>query len=361
MEVAVISSYSWIIRANNYGALLQYYALQQYLQKRGHHVYWIRCLSGGREIGFSLKSYIKSFLRRDICSYQDTIKCHQSFMEFVNRYLNLSESQYSDNQDLSKNPPKADIYITGSDQVWGGILQENYLRFVDDNSKKVSYAASFGSADKPKEQLEIIKSWIRDFRAVSVREASGVEICKTMGIEATLLIDPSLLLNNSEYPTKEVETTDFVFCYFLNVKGLESIRWDELLCFAKSKHCQLKVCAVQGSERFFPKNYLVAPSPEEWLGYYKKAKYVVTNSFHGTAFSIIFRKQFGVVLQQGNNSNQNTRMENILSMFNLQNRIVSPDCNLEDIMMNDINWQETSDLLAHQRERSYFFFEKVNL
>jgi hypothetical protein len=361
MEVAVISSYSWIIRANNYGALLQYYALQQYLEKRGHHVYWIRCLSGGKEIKPSFIAYVKSLLKGNSICYNNAIECHRTFMNFVSKHLNLSAFKYSGNQDLTLNPPMADIYITGSDQVWGGQLKENYLQFVKDNSKKISYAASFGSANKPQEQLEIIKPWLKDFRAISVREASGVDICKSLGIDATLLIDPSLLLDSSEYPIKEAEVDDFIFCYFLNVKGLDNIRWEDLTRFAKIKHCRLKVCAVQGSEYLFPKEYLVAPSPEEWLGYYKNAKFVVTNSFHGTAFSIIFRKQFGILLQQGNSSNQNTRMENILSMFNLQSRIITPNCNLEDSMMKNINWQETRDLLVHQRGTSNVFFEKVGL
>lgn len=361
MKVAVISSYAWIIRANNYGALLQYYALQQYLRKRGHHVYWIRCLSGGRELRYSTITYFKSLLKGELFYYKNAISCHEAFMNFVGRFLSLSESQYENNEDLSQNPPMADIYITGSDQVWGGVLKENYLRFVNDNSKKVSYAASFGTSSKPESQLRIIKPWLQVFRAISVREASGLDICKSMGIEAKLLIDPTLLLDRSEYPTMKLDLPDYIFCYFLNVKDLESIRWKELKDFAKSKNCELKICAVQGSEKFFPKEYLVNLSPEEWLGYYKYAKFVVTNSFHGTAFSIIFQKKFGVILQQGNSKAQNTRMENILAMFDLKKRFIAPTDNIEKIMNGDIDWNDVELKIQEQRLRSDTYFRSLKL
>lgn len=319
MKIGVISSYACVRSANNYGALLQYFALQCYLRNRGHEPYWIKSI---------LPQSSLRLLARHIKNYRSPrlvgafYKCHQTFEDFQSRYLSVTEREYHGNADLSTDCPPADFYITGSDQVWGADLKENYLRFVADSHRKIAYAASFGRDRIDSAQMATIAPWIQDFAYVSVREASGVDICRSMGVEAQHLLDPTLLIDADAYPGKELSgKKNLLTCYFLNVTDTQSIRLDEIRKYAADENLRLSIASCQYSERFFDKSELVMPSPEEWLRNYRDAKCVVTNTFHGTVFAIIFRKPFVTILQSGASSKQNTRMLSLLEMFGLEERI----------------------------------------
>lgn len=361
MKIAVISSYAWIKQANNYGALLQYYALQKYLSERGHDVYWIR-FEGKTNIKRFFKDIIRLSLHNNLKCFISSIRCHNSFMEFTKRNLNLSQEKYRTFEDIDQNPPLADIYITGSDQVWGGTSKENYLCFVKDNAKKVAYAASFGKASISDEQLEVVQPWIKDFKAVSVREDTGVEICKQIGVNAIHLLDPTLLLDAIEYPTsKEKINNNYIFGYFLNVNTLDSIRWDHINSFSIKQGLELKISAVQGSEYIFPEKYVVYLSPQEWLTNYRDAKYVVTNTFHGTVFCIIFHKKFVVIPQTGLSSLQNTRLLSLLHMLKLEDRVWKEGVDLSELISHEINWSRTDDIIKELRSKTDFFFQQLGI
>jgi len=336
MKIAVISSYAWINIANNYGALLQYFALQKYLENRGHNVYWIRTV-----IPKGIREKIRSLIpRRNIRLWYMNRKCHKSFMAFTREYLGLSESVYSGFDEINQNPPEADYYITGSDQVWGGTLKENYLLFVRDNSKKIAYAASFGKSQISNEQKAIVEPWIKEFRAVSVREDSGVDICKSMGIESQQLLDPTLLIPASEYPAESSkDNVYYYFCYFLNISSSTDVRLKSIESFIDKNNSRLKIAAVQGAEHFIPSKYYVSPSPTDWLMYYKNAKGIITNTFHGTVFAIIFHRPFAVILQNGSSSKQNGRLFSLLKMFHLEDRIWGAEKNLDELLKSPIDWE----------------------
>ena len=359
MKIGVISSYACIRTANNYGALLQYYALQKYLMNRGHDVFWIRSILPQSHLRIFLR-HIKNY--KNLRLVHDFYKCHKTFIDFQKKFLKVTSREYKGNDDLSINCPFADFYITGSDQVWGSTLKENYLRFVKDSSKKIAYAASFGHDHLNENHARIVMPWIREFKAVSVREISGVHNCKKYwGGVVEHLLDPTLLIDSLLYPiSNRASREDLLFCYFLNVVNTSTIRIDEIRELAKDLGILLKIASCQYSEVFFKQNELIMPSPEQWLQNYHDAKYIITNTFHGTVFAIIFRKPFVTILQDGESSAQNGRMISLLTMLGLKDRILT-DQSLYTTISKPIDWLRIEEKLCLYRKKTDNFFSTLGI
>ncbi len=359
MKVAVISSYPFIRIETNYGALLQYYALQTYLKRRGHDVCWIRNILFKQ----SLIDKTKYF-----CSYKSLKLLFYSFInrlgfaKFVQDYVTLSKNEYRNYQMLLAEPPEADAYITGSDQVWGSSLyKENFLTFVPKKKLRIAYAASFGKSDLSLEECETIKPWLKDFDAISVREKDGVDICNKMNIKSEHLLDPTLLLNAKDYPTSATVPTNYCYMYFLNIKKLDEIRWTEIKDYLCNRGMGYYITAIQGAERLFKNENLLSASPEKWLSYYKNARLIVTNSFHGTVFAIIFHIPFVTILQNGNTAKQNNRIYSLLKIFCLESRIWGQNEQLEMLINQPINWVEVENIRKMWITKSNLFFQSLGL
>lgn len=353
----IVSSYAYVVKNINYGSLLQYYALQTFLMKLGEESYWLRYTIEEKEsIAEKLKSAVKQILH-PVRSVK-RIRCQKTHLAFINRYLAVSGCVYETYESLVNNPPEADRYITGSDQVWGGTLKANYLCFVHEKSKKTAYAASFGTDMISREQMNTVKTWIRDIENVSVREPSGISICKMMGVDAVEMPDPALLLDKEEYPVDrhaaERENAE-VFCYFLNMSKEEEVHWPEIKAFAKRKGKIIKVAGVPQTEKIIPDVNLVYPSPEEWIGFYDKAEYIFTNTFHGTVFAIIFRKKFLVFIQEGATKSQNGRLFSLLKKLKLEHRLYRKQESLEVQMERTIDWNRVESVIKGARERAVLF------
>ncbi|MCG0150109.1 polysaccharide pyruvyl transferase family protein [Phocaeicola vulgatus] len=221
----------------------------------------------------------------------------------------------------------------------------------------MSYAASFGKGEITKEHLETITPWVKQFTHVSVREAEGVDICRQMGVNAQHLLDPTLLLNECDYPHQKLKIKrTYVFVYWLNLRSKSDVRWSEIEAFAKQSGNDLKICAVQGSQYLFSNAELVYPSPVAWLSYYQQAQYIVTNTFHGTVFAIIHRKPFLCILQSGASANQNTRMKSLLFSLGLEDRILKLEENIATAMSKSIDWNQVTDTIQLCRKKSDAFF-----
>ena len=359
MKIGVISSYACIKAANNYGAVLQYFALQEYLKRRGHEVFWIRSVLSHSGVRIFLR-HVKHY--RSLPLLLRYYECHKTFFDFIGRYLNLSPSIYRKVSELARNCPSADVYVAGSDQVWGGIQPENYLRFVSENNKKIAYAASFGSKRLTPLQLATIPQWIREFRAVSVRESSGVEICRQMGVYAVHLLDPTLLLDAADYPAADSGLPEGgMFCYLINLNNLDDVCFDAIEEYAATNGLPLKVVSCQYSEVFFNRKYLLWPSPQQWLGCYKAARCIVTNTFHGTVFALVYHKPFVAILQGGAYSTQNERIISLLETFNLQHRILRSKQQLGELLETSIDWAGFEVRKSEMKEKTDAFFRSVSL
>ncbi len=350
-SVAVISAYAYIEHHANYGSLLQYYALQEYLKKAGYNPFWIRyVLPEEHTLFYYFKDTVKWLISSDDKKRKKIIKKQNSF---IKKYLTLSKEVYCGDKALVDSPPKADYYITGSDQVWGGCIEANYLRFVEGNHPKIAYAASFGKDRLSQEQLIAIPDWIRSFDYVSLRETSGVDICRKLDIQSQLTVDPTLLLRDVDYPVVLPDFPVDFFAYFLNEFPLdcdvESIirKKNSVICGGVNRN----MTSFRRQEKIL--------SPEEWLGMIKTARVVLTNSFHGMIFSIIFKKPFVVFLQKGKTVSQNSRLASFLSTVGLEDRVYKNYDQFKLLLKSKIDWGKVYNKLDSVRLSSMLFLKNA--
>lgn len=356
ITACVISSYAYIDEYINYGALMQYFALEKALLRFGTQSYWLRYKFSNN----SIKKRVKKIIKKCICykTEADYSKTLLSFKRFIENYCNVSDRIYTSETDLQGELPQADVYITGSDQVWGGMFAPNYLTFVPDIKLKVSYAASFGKDVISDEHYNTVKPWITRLNFVSVRETSGVTICNKMGINATQVLDPTLLIDSSDYPIIDEHGSPDVYCYFLNFDTLDDLQWREIISFVNNSEFSLKVACTNQTYTKYPSQYRDLPSPEEWLSRYFNSKYILTNTFHGTVFAIIFHRPFLVIKQKGEGAKQNGRVESLLASLNLQDRYYNDEMSIEDQIKNSINWSDVDSRILNLRKASYKFIEE---
>lgn len=358
LKVCIESSYPYIQRYVNYGSLLQYYALHTWFADHECKAYWLRFN------WVRLTRAQKRERRRQAVQWpQETaalMRVRSSFRKFVKQRLNTTP-YYSRTRILNAFPPRADLYITGSDQVWGSYSDVNYLLFAPDDRVKASYAASFGRTQIDDAYAEKARKALRRFDGISVREDSGVVICERLGFKAEHVLDPTLLLNGDDYPSKSKgrRKAPYVLCYFLNDTRKEQIHWDAVTAYAEETGCNPKLVAVENTYLVFEQDCLWYLSPEEWLDAYRNAKAIITNSFHGTAFAVIFKKPFLVVLQQDDYARQNTRMDSLLKTLGLRERVYDPQRPLKQQMEEDINWDTVYALLEAERNRSNEFLQHL--
>lgn len=358
-KACVISSYAYIDKNINYGSLMQYYALEKYLGKNQIDAYWLRfCLPEYYTIKYKLKNNIKRFLY--FGKYNEINRCLKSFNNFINNFLNVSDDIYYSEKDLIKKLPIADIYISGSDQVWGGVCKPNYLTFVPDDKPKISYAASFGKSQITSEQKNIIKPWLKRFNRISVREDSGVDICRSMEIDAIQVLDPTLLLESNEYPIDNSFDSLDVYCYFLNFKGLDELYWNQINSWIDENNYKLKIACTEQTLKKIPSKFRDLPTPEEWLSKYYNSKYILTNTFHGTVFAIVFHKPFIVFKQNGSTAKQNGRLESLLKMLNLEDRIFDSNQDFSMQINQEINWKSVDEIILDKRKITKKFFDEIN-
>lgn len=349
MKIGIITY--WITRSN-YGTVLQNYALQTFLRSLCFETFLIRT---DIPLGCSRSDYYKSLLQKNgffslICYFKSRLFCKitrrilsenkndekRKFPDFVDKNLNPTKI-FRSLSELESDCPMADIYIAGSDQVWN-TYGENYntvseqikaylLSFVPDSAKKISCAASFGKSSLAVEFESLFKKELSRFDFISCREKSGVEICKRLGFENALLQqDPTMLLSSDEYKKiaskNLVPKKPYILLYLLGNDTDFSTR--RLKQFAKLKNLEVVYVPANEAQKinFHKKTF---PTVEEWLGLYENASAVVTNSFHGTVFSLIFNKSFLSVHQSGKFESQNVRIDSLLEDFGLKNRIFSGD------------------------------------
>ena len=225
-----------------------------------------------------------------------------------------------------------DVVVTGSDQVFNpDCTGEDYVYFLDIpgmESKRVSYAASFGSDMIRKEYRERIKNCLNSFDDISVREHAGQEIVKKIANrEAQLVLDPALLIDRAYWDKLAVlpkTKQPFVFVYAIEPDL-------ELVKFAKEvAGTSRKIIYVGPWMRHLPKGIkrIEACGPQEWLGFIRNAELVVTNAFHGIALSLAMMKQVYIGYPPNAGMSANDRLKNIVSIFQLENRIYT-QCDLQ--------------------------------
>ena len=352
---------------NNYGSVLQTFATETIFKKLGCEVETIDYirktarLNSASEIlkaknlspKLKLKTLIHHIFFKNSSGNRTT-----KFKLFRNKYLNLTDKYYS-NEELKNNPPFADIYCTGSDQTWntvcqGGVPMAFFLDFVPSDKIKISYAASFGINKIPENDKAEVKKLLSSYSYISVREQSGVDILNELGFKSTLVLDPTLTLEESdwnEFSESRLFKEEYIFAYQLN----RNPKFTEYINkFSEKKG--LKLVLVRSRKEPVPKNgiCITDASPQEWLSLVKNAKYVITDSFHCTAFCILFHRQFIVIMPP----QYSIRISDFLKEINLSDRILT-DFNVYNLIDKQIDFAPIDKWLEYKREHTVDFLKSA--
>ncbi len=347
----------------NYGGILQNYALQQILRRLGHSpqtIDYIMHNSSYRYFRHTLKYKLRKLLKKVPVGQQPPtrLRLRNSTMEcFIQKHIATTQSITRYESDLIKQYGFEAI-VVGSDQVWrpkyNNYLEDMFLRFAQHCAvQRVAYAASFG-VDKWEYsfgQTRRCRKLASLFDAVSVRERSGEKLCsQRLNISATTVLDPTLLLTAADYGElcKDIpaDNESVLAAYFLKAHNKKRIENNQRFVENMAAMRNLKV-------KSFTADTAEALSVEEWLATFRDAKMIVTESFHGTVFSILNHREF---LTLGNASRGLARLNTLLGALGLENRLVSPD-NLDLQTLPAIDWNDVDQRLNQLREHSIRFLQ----
>ncbi len=347
----------------NHGSNLQAYALQEFIYKITNNdcEYKIINLRTPRQKEMydvvwnkkGIKKRIKSILYHK--EKKDIITKNELFENFIREKLNLTE-EYNSLEELKDTNFDFDYYISGSDQLWNIKAYDfdwaNYLEFVK-KGKKISYSASFGPKREiwsEEEKKRVIKNLLK-YDTISVREEGSYQIIKELiSSNPNINIDPTLLLNKDEW-LKLINKEKLIKERYILLYDLKE--QDETYKIAKniSKKLNIPIYIVKENLKckylYRFKNYLKC-GPLEFLNLINNAELVLSSSFHGTVFSIIFNKPFYAI-----NGNKDFRINNILKIMGLENRSLEIDNIKEKINdYKNLDFSKSEEILDTERKRS---------
>lgn len=362
---------------SNYGGLLQAFALQTVLKQMGHEVWSVnrrnRIMPFKIKVLSSTNRLIKSILKgemgviRSWATAEEELVIDQHTNRFLSENIRTTDFMKSEKDFEKLVRYKFDAYVVGSDQVWrpkySPRLTNHFLGFIDGtaDTKRISYAASFGvdNWEFTPEQTGECKKLVAKFNAVSVREDSAVKLCKeNFGIDATQVLDPTLLLPKEEYirlveKDKIPECNGTLLTYVLDKspdkqefikKIISETGLNEVSIMPKS------LFRDAGRKKI---NDCIYPPVTAWLRGFMDAKYVVTDSFHGMAFAIIFNKPF---LALGNTKRGMTRFSSLVKLLGLEDRIIlTADSNLTEKLYVPIDFQKVNEILKTKQLEAFKF------
>ena len=363
---------------NNYGGLLQCFALQTILKRLGHETWVVQREYAGRKLNFLqrlfyyVKQMIKFFWGR---KYVGTLNPQK--VEYVRRSTKYFSSEYitpktaviftTDSLRTNCLKHRFDAYVVGSDQVWrpsySPCITNYFLDFLspEEKVKRIAYAASFGvdNWEFSEKETPTCRELLKRFDGVSVREESATILCEKYldRKDALHVLDPTMLLEKEDYISivekeKEPKSPGNLFCYILDESSeknqvVESIASQiDAVPFTQMPKCKLTYENLK--DRL---EDCVYPSVTAWLRAFMDADMVVTDSFHGCVFSIIFNKPFWVI---GNKARGLARFESLLSLYGLQNRLINLDCMPADVT-TPIDWSRVNAIKKEWQEKSFNF------
>lgn len=363
--------------AVNYGSLLQTYATMQVFARLGWQVEFVDYTRANNTMEAQARRMFRprwfKALDRLSCGLATRValpwavkraaKRAAPFREFLARnHIPLTPRRYADIGELRADPPVADVYCTGSDQVWnsiwnGGLELPYFLDYAPEGKKRIAFAASIGRTDLDQDEKDGMAPLLRKYSAISMREKSGADIVESMGIPAEWVLDPTLMLKKEEWlalaPPLPPPKRPCLLLYVLNWDAraarlartmAERHGWT-IRRITKNK--QKPFSAEKGIE------VVVLRSVEEWLAHFRDADCILTDSFHATAFSVNFHKPFIAIPPPRFPG----RLESILQLVRLENRMYRGG------EMTDpgapIDWQAVDAILNRERAKSWRFLENA--
>lgn len=348
----------------NYGASLQAYALQHYLETLGNDVeiidfqpWFLRKRYNLWESEYGKFGKLCKFcpLFRIFAPIRNRLKFKTwgrkaKFQAFTNDYLQLTQ-RYNTSDELRANPPQADLYVAGSDQIWNTELPNGKepAYFLDfGTAKKISYAASFGVSTIDKQYRSFVKQELGNFDHITVREKTALDILQNLGFyDAAQVVDPVFLLNAEQWLELGSKAVDYQLPknkYIMVYDFFGDERIAEFTAKLKKETGYEIVSLNDYSPRTYVDYNINDAGPLEFISLMANAGIVVSSSFHGSVFSLIFQKQFYVYSLKGSGSS--SRMADLMNSLG-----ISEHYNAEKIMPN-IDYSMTNDKLKNQIEES---------
>lgn len=359
---------------DNYGQLLQSWALQSYLKNEGHSPFLIRYHRTSLKWKDSPKKYVV-FQIKDLIKKTYSQWWRRGFKDFRQTKIINSLQDYNNIAELKSKPPVADAYITGSDQVWNYEMSSEdlecfFLQFGDKNIKRISYAPSIGHPTYDPKTLQIVADYLSEFSNVSVREKNAIDIFKSVNINAIQVLDPTLLLKEKDYDCLLCQHTrdPYVFIYSMNYVSLNDLPFSEIQEYAKNENFKIVVTNGTGlhkSVKLFDGVTYSYATPGEWLSNIKNSELVVTASFHGVVFCLIYHKRFiytplmGVWKGKIVEKRGNVRVRDLLENVGLNQCIYSSDVPFDQYIHQEIDWISVENKLNELREYSYDYLRKA--
>ena len=359
MKIGIITYHC----SNNYGAQLQAYATCYFLRQMGHDAEILDCNTIGngpifRWAWHSPRAILGS-IRNNMLSLVSEKKRQCLFERFSHNMLSLSKPCHT-KQEIDKACKEYDYIITGSDQVWHPMICEGHTYFFLDlpipTNRKIAYAPSFGVSEYNKEDVDKYMPLIKDIGHLSVREESGRDLIKKYtGRDTKIVVDPTMLLTKADWDNIAISSKYKKYLFYFTILD-EPNGTDELVRkIAREKG--LQIVRIGTVRDIIKKDFINARAngPQQFLGLVRDADFIVTTSFHGTVFSILYEKQFLCVL---NNNDRNSRMETLLCKLGLEDRMVR---NVHSETVDDkssINYKAVDSKLKELRKESAQFIKE---
>ncbi|TFV84145.1 polysaccharide pyruvyl transferase family protein [Microbacterium sp. dk485] len=350
-------------RVKNYGSVLQAFATQELLRQTGAQVevvdYWRPDLADGVDDYFDRSRWARyPFMRLPFRALKSRwVKRNRIvFNDFIEESFSLSGTRYMSPIELERNPPVADVFCVGSDQVWNGDYNVGgsmpfFLTFAPASARRISFSSSFGRSNLDDATSALARAELPKFAAVSVRERSGVEMLAEMGVESTHTLDPVLAVNPCfwrDFATAPKDNSRRLVVYQLN----QSPQFDAVVARAEKKlGVQATRIDIRGS-RPSSRHRVTQPTLREWVSLFRHSEYVITDSFHGTAFSLIFNVPFSVVLP----GTYGDRLRSVLEVAGLADRLVSDGVSCDS---SAINWSLVNSRLDAARGASREYLDRA--
>jgi hypothetical protein len=372
-----------LLRSNNYGAMLQAYALSKFLCELGYEPFIVNYHMESASVRTYLtqplvflakvagKSALSwNFIRSKVSDWKGKSsegEFTRIFEKFREEHLRITKQVYN-YESLKSDPPEAYAFVVGSDQVWAADFVFSspvfLLGFVGKDVKKISYAASFGKAELERYLQPVFKIHITDFDAVSVREKSGVDLIRNLAnFDATHVVDPTLLLTDySEIIDYSlVPEGEYMFSYRLG-QSEELTRWmnETLDAIGASESLPHYVVSTNSAKSTITSGEALQPTPGQLLGLIERANLFATNSFHGTVFALLLRTRFLTFARDSASDKQNLRLTELLSTLGMDDRYCAPVLGQSEVLEKSAapcRFDKAFETLADRRDASAAFIE----
>lgn len=332
--------------SSNYGAIMQSYATARALKELGHDVEFINIEQPEKK---SSKAFIFYFKLK-------------AFKRFMDKFYPPETKVFASLDELQKADLDFDCLIVGSDQVWNPQISKDkclvyFLDFGKPDIKRLSYASSFALKEWPKDKENLlleIDRCLHRFKAISVREKTGADLAERLfGLKASVVVDPTMLHDNyDEITNGPVQENGEVIGYILNKTPLQ-LEKSRILAKKIGKK-PLMISTIWPKRGF---RYVYPPSIESWIKYIGGAKFVMTDSFHGLAFSLIYKRNFVVITP---NNGRNSRLKDLLDSCGLGDRyfMETDDIPYDRLIHNPIDYGKVYESLNVRKEFSWNFLKE---